>query len=67
MRILLARFLVLVAMAEGALAIPLRLADATFLGIEGGGYLFASVPTLLLAIFFILDDLRDGMKRPYGR
>lgn len=65
MRILLGRLLVLIAVAEGMVAIPVRFADATLFGIEGGGYLFATIPTLLLAIFFILDDLRDNMKKPY--
>lgn len=66
MRVLLARLFVLIAVFEGAIAIPVRLADTTLLGINGGGYLFATIPTLLLAIYLILEDLRDNMKKPYG-
>jgi hypothetical protein len=65
MRVLLGRMLVLIALTEGFIAIILRLADATLFGIEGGGYLFASIPTLLLAIYFIIEDLRDNMKKSY--
>ncbi|MHB0914931.1 MAG: hypothetical protein ACYC5A_08270 [Thermoleophilia bacterium] len=65
MRVILARLLILIALVEGAFAIPLRLFDATLFGIDGGGFLFAALPTLLLAIYFILEDLRDHMKKPY--
>lgn len=65
MRVLLARLLIMIALMEGTLSIPVRLADATLFGISGGGYLFASIPTLLLAIYLIIEDLRDNMKRHY--
>ena len=65
MRVILARLLALIAIVEGMISIPLRLADTSLFGIEGGGFLVASIPTLLLAIFFILDDMRDNMKKPY--
>ena len=65
MRVLLARLLVMVAVVEGVIAIPVRLADTTLFGIDGGGYLFAAIPTLLLAIYLILEDLRDNIKKPY--
>lgn len=61
-----ARLLALIAVIEGLIAIVVKLADATILDIAATGFLRAASVTLLLAIFFILDDLRDQYQRTHG-
>ncbi|MHB1325025.1 MAG: hypothetical protein ACYDGS_03600 [Thermoleophilia bacterium] len=64
MRTGIARILAFLALIEGVIAIPVKLwTDGGLWGISGGGYLMAAMTTLLMAIFFLLDDFRDLYRR----
>lgn len=63
MRVAIARLLAFIAIVEGVIAIPVKLADGSIAGIHAAGFLRAAAVTLLLAIFFILDDLRDQYRK----
>lgn len=63
MRVLLARLIALIAVVEGIISIPVKWSEDAFLGVWGGGWLKAAMATLLLAIFLILDDLRDQYQK----
>ena len=63
MRVLLARLVVLVAVIEALIAVVLKIAEEHFLSVGGGGWLEAASFTVLLAIFLILDDLRDRYQK----
>ena len=65
MRVGLARMLAFIAIVEGMISIPVKWSGEAFLGVWGAGYLMASMATLLLAIFFMLDDLRDRYTREH--
>lgn len=66
MKITIARLLAFVAIVEGLISIPVKLADGSILGIHAAGFLRAASVTLLLAIFFILDDMRDQHQKARG-
>lgn len=67
MRTGIARMLAWVALIEGMVAIPVKWwTDGTLLGISGGGYLKAAMATLLMAIFLLLDDVRDMYRRAHA-
>ncbi|MBK5226356.1 MAG: hypothetical protein JJD96_07320 [Thermoleophilia bacterium] len=67
MRTGMARMLAFMAMIEGMIAIPVKLwTDGGLWGISGGGYLTAAMATLLMAIFFLLDDFRDMYRRAHA-
>ena len=66
MRVGLARLLAFIAIVEGAISIPVKWSGGSFLGVWGAGYLKAGMATLLLAIFFLLDDLRDRYSREHS-
>ncbi len=66
MRVLLARLIALVAIIEGAISVPVKISDDSFLGVWGSGWLKAASFTLLLAIFLILDDLRDRYQKAHS-
>jgi uncharacterized membrane protein YiaA len=54
------------ALLEGMVAIIVKLwTDGALLGISGSGYLKAAIATLLMAIFLLLDDLRDMYRRAH--
>lgn len=66
MRAGIARLLAWLALIEGMVAIIVKLwTDGSLLGISGGGYLKAAMATLLMAIFLLLDDLRDMYRRAH--
>lgn len=67
MRVGLARLLAFIAIIEGIISIPVKWSGESFLGVWGSGYLMAAMATLLLAIFFLLDDLRDRYSREHAR
>lgn len=66
MKITIARLLAFVAIVEGIVAIPVKVADGSILGIHGSGFLRAASVTVLLAIFFLLDDMRDRHQKSQG-
>lgn len=66
MKITIARLLAFVAIVEGLISIPVKLADGSILGIHAAGFLRAASVTLLLAIFFVLDDMRDQYQKSRG-
>ena len=66
MRAGIARLLAWLALLEGMVAIIVKLwTDGTLLGISGSGYLKAAIATLMMAIFLLLDDLRDMYRRAH--
>ena len=67
MRVGLARILAFVAIIEGLVSIPVKWSGETFLRVGGFGFLMAATATLLLAIFFVLDDFRDRYNREHIR
>ncbi|MFA6002361.1 MAG: hypothetical protein WC828_09690 [Thermoleophilia bacterium] len=66
MRAGLARLLAFIAIVEGVISVPVKWSGGSFLGVWGSGYLKAGMATLLLAIFFLLDDLRDQYSREHA-
>ena len=67
MRTGIARMLAWLAMIEGMVAIVVKLwTDGTLFGITGGGFLRAAMATLLMAIFLLLDDIRDMYRRAHA-
>lgn len=66
MRTGIARLLAFMALIEGAMSIPVRWSGGEFLSISAGGYLRAAMATLLMAIFFLLDDFRDMYRRAHS-
>lgn len=66
MRTGIARMLAWLALIEGMMAIPVKWwTDGGLLGINGGGFLKAAMATLLMAIFLLLDDVRDMYRRAH--
>ncbi len=55
--------LAFIALIEGMVAIPVKWSGGELLSISSGGYLRAATATLLMAIFFLLDDFRDMYRR----
>lgn len=67
MRTGIARMLAWLALIEGMVAIPVKLwTEGTLLGISASGFLKAAMATLLMAIFLLLDDLRDMYRRAHA-
>ncbi|MDO8736247.1 MAG: hypothetical protein Q7K29_04095 [Thermoleophilia bacterium] len=67
MRTGIARMLAWLALIEGMVAIVVKLwTDGTLLGITGGGFLRAAMATLMMAIFLLLDDVRDMYRRAHA-
>ncbi len=65
MRLLLARILAFLAFVAGAVSIPVKWSGDAFLGAWGGGWLKAAAVALLLAIYLVLDDLRERYQKAH--